>query len=351
MLTVAKGSYDFVHCTETTFRNALRANSYELKDRDAVMPCHMRRMSISRKANVRIISSFNLDKDVVVSSFMQKQNLTIDQVDRLGSDYKKHKEGFRINWALDYMGYSSHFDKAFAVERTCPISDSMNQVVEIAVEDTYLPISHDLPCMSKKLLRDMVGLEILEELKLNVRNGREKVEWEMDVSCVDFALAKAMATKLVKLFDGTDLTSVENWQEGARLVEERCTKREDQAVDLQWEEMKRWDNLDRRVRFPNKGERLKIYMGHWFEQCGPKIRFQEVNATHIVVEDPSGRLLELSNYPVTDDTFWVEPSEMDVCAHSTWRLHRYCKDAVNLTKAEKPLLLQFGDSKHSRRFG
>lgn len=127
--------------------------------------------------------------------------------------------------------------------------------------------------------------------------------------------------------------------------------RENEAVDLQWEEMKLWDNLDRRVRFPSKEQRLKIYMGHWYEQCGPRIRFQQVNATHVVVEEPSGRKLELSNYPDTDGTFWVEPSEMDACANSTWRLHFYCKDAANLTKAERPLLLQFGDARDSRQFG
>lgn len=216
-----KANHDFIGCKSSNLLNALQVSNYELKDRDAFMACHARRMSFSRKSNVRIISSFTLDKDLIISAYMQRKNLTIDEVDRSGSDYKKHKKGFKISWGLDYMGYSNFRDAAFKGEERCPITDSMNQVVEIAVEDTYLPISHDLPCISRKLLKEMIGLDISEELKLNVRNGRKKTEWEMELSCIDIAISKGMTVKLVKLYDGTDL-NVADWRSGARRAEERC---------------------------------------------------------------------------------------------------------------------------------
>lgn len=107
---------------------------------------------------------------------------------------------------------------------TCPITSEMQQLVDIAVEDTYLPISHDLPCISRHLLKEMVGLDIQVALRRNVRNGggNGDVQLQTNISCVDSAIARAMALKIVRLYDGTDLSVSNDWIEDARFVEARC---------------------------------------------------------------------------------------------------------------------------------
>lgn len=217
----AKGSHNVIPCKGTAILNTLTVNKYELKDRDAVMPCRVRRTSISRNANVRFISSFNLDKEITLRLFMQQNNLTSSQLNRSSSEYQTRGKLLRPRWALDQMGYSGP-SPLFDSSQACPISEAMRTTVGVAVEDTYLPISHDLSCMSRKMLKDMVGLEVLEELKLNLRSGRKEVEWDMDVSCIDIAIAKAMTVKLVYLFDGTDLSSAKDWRERARRIEASC---------------------------------------------------------------------------------------------------------------------------------
>lgn len=121
------------------------------------------------------------------------------------------------------MGYSSYKDPAYNALVTCPITSEMQQVVDIAVEDTYLPISHDLPCISRKLLREMVGLDIQTTLMRNVRaGGDEPVKLEPRISCIDVAMARAMTVKIIRLFDGRDLSMSSAWREEARRAEEQC---------------------------------------------------------------------------------------------------------------------------------
>lgn len=101
MLSDAGKDLDILPCWETNLLNALEANSYKLGDRDALMVCHVRRMSLSRERPARIISSFNLEKDMVISAFMEQKNLTIEQVDKNSTVFQDFKEGFKKTWQLE----------------------------------------------------------------------------------------------------------------------------------------------------------------------------------------------------------------------------------------------------------
>lgn len=102
----------------------------------------------------------------------------------------------------------------------------MQQLVDILVEDTFLPISHDLPCMSRILLQKMVGLDVNNDYKLNVRNpeGITLLNTDVDLSCIDVAISRAMALKMVRLFEETNLDEhfSEDWRARALSAEEKC---------------------------------------------------------------------------------------------------------------------------------
>lgn len=101
MLVAAAKGWDILPCWETNLLNALEANWYNLTDRDALMVCHIRRMSVSRERPARIISSFNLEKDMVISAFMEQKNLTIEQVDRNSTLFLDFREGFKKTWQME----------------------------------------------------------------------------------------------------------------------------------------------------------------------------------------------------------------------------------------------------------
>lgn len=124
------------------------------------------------------------------------------------------------------MGYSNFKDRAFRPHTVCPLSDEMRDVIRIAANDTYLPISHDLPCLSKVLLQEMVGLEIGKTLHLNVRGNGKPAKWEMDLSCFDIEISKAMTSKMVMLYDATDLSDNYYWRQSAKRIDRRCAEEE-----------------------------------------------------------------------------------------------------------------------------
>lgn len=101
MLAAAATEWDTLPCWETSLLNALEANSHEITDRDALMVCHIRRMSLSRERPARIISSFNLEKDMVISAYMEQKNLTIELVDKNSTDFLKFMEGFKRTWQIE----------------------------------------------------------------------------------------------------------------------------------------------------------------------------------------------------------------------------------------------------------
>lgn len=140
-------------------------------------------------------------------------------------------------------------------------------------------------------------------------------------------------------------------QIGSNVNVPRPSIRDVKKVDLQLEDMRGWAQLSREVRFPSPEQRLKIYLGNWYETCGPKFRFQRLNETMMLVEEHSGRLLEVFSRPETDGLFWLEPKVLAHCSESTWVLSIYCRDSANLTRARRPVLMQYGDAVDPKGFG
>lgn len=120
------------------------------------------------------------------------------------------------------MGYASSRDPELPSEG-CPLSGRTKGLVDAAVHDTFLPITLDLPCISKKLLSFHLRLNIDEATTANAHSG-EGGEGVDDVKgCVDDALAYGMTAKLLKMYDGTNLSKVQNWREFARRTERDCS--------------------------------------------------------------------------------------------------------------------------------
>lgn len=129
------------------------------------------------------------------------------------------------------------------------------------------------------------------------------------------------------------------------------TQDAEEVVDTQLEDMRGWTKLSREVRFPSPEQRLKIYLGHWYESCGPRFRFQRFNETLMLIEENNGRMLEVVSRPDTDGLFWLEPTVLEKCSRSSWVLAIYCRDSLNLMRAKKPVLMQYGDAVDPKGFG
>jgi hypothetical protein len=71
MIREAEGNVDVTDCRSTTLQNAIRGMDLTNEGRDAIIFCHTRRMSIPRSLDVKIITSFNLEKDMLTSAFLQ----------------------------------------------------------------------------------------------------------------------------------------------------------------------------------------------------------------------------------------------------------------------------------------
>lgn len=135
-----------------------------------------------------------------------------------------------------YFGYTAYKEEPYRKFLTCPISSTMQQFVDIAAEDTFLPISHDLPCVSRKLLWNIAGIDVMDGVpRLNVRDSNSSrpltQEKETDLSCIDEALAKALALKLVRLFEGRDSLDIPpgDWKSVVRGVEEKCQQQQNRV--------------------------------------------------------------------------------------------------------------------------
>jgi hypothetical protein len=222
MIREAEGKVDVTECRSSILENAIRVIGLANLKRDTIVSCHTRRMSIPRSVNVRIITSFNLEKDMLTSAFLQWKNLTIAEFDRSGDEYSTFKNNFQICWSLIYMGYAENDDDVIR-SATCPLSSALLGMIDIAIMDTYLPISHDLPCISRRLLLDMVGLKVKSEMRLNVRNGISNPTWEHDKSCVDVEITKRLTQKMLALFDGTSLDLTRDWRAHARAKDDECS--------------------------------------------------------------------------------------------------------------------------------
>lgn len=81
----------------------------------------------------------------------------------------------------------------------------------------------DLPCISKKLLSFHLRLEIKEPIAANAHSGKGGESFDIDKGCVDDALVHGLTAKLLKMYDGTNLSKADDWREYARRMERDCS--------------------------------------------------------------------------------------------------------------------------------
>lgn len=120
------------------------------------------------------------------------------------------------------MGYTSSHDIDLRNEK-CPLSNRTQGLINAAVQDTFLPITMDLPCISKKMLSFHLKLEIEEPITANAHAGTGGEKMDSDKGCVDDALVQGLTAKLLKMYDGTNLSKVDDWREYSRRVERDCS--------------------------------------------------------------------------------------------------------------------------------
>lgn len=184
--------------------------------------CSIRRMSVPRNVIIHPISSFNLDRDILTAAYMEEKNLPLEKVDKSGESWKEFKAGYSAFSSLDFMGYSSSQDAELTSE-ACPLSNDTQGIVNGAVADTFLPISMDLPCISKKLLSFHLKLEIDEPITANAHSGKRGEGIDSDKGCVEDALVYGLTAKMLKMYDGTKLSQADDWRELARRMERDCS--------------------------------------------------------------------------------------------------------------------------------
>lgn len=105
MLRGGGGGLKVSDCEKSLVENSLNVPRFAARSagRDALVSCHVRRMAIPRTTDARILTSFNLEKDMVLSAYLQEKNLTAATYDRMSDDFVRFKREFRIFWALIYM--------------------------------------------------------------------------------------------------------------------------------------------------------------------------------------------------------------------------------------------------------
>lgn len=220
MMTSANSEWKKVECKKLRSENSMRV-ALDTFDSDIFMACSTRRMSIPRGQEVRFISSFNMERDIVMSAFMEENRLSADKVDKNATSYVDFRKKFKILRSLDYMGYTNSYEEEFQKEQ-CPMSNHTQALVSSAVNDTFLPVSLDLPCISTKLMDLLLGLEITHDVKAKAHIGQEQEDFDPELSCVDDELTYRFTTKLLKMYDGSDLTKIADWRGEARRSEREC---------------------------------------------------------------------------------------------------------------------------------
>lgn len=93
------------------------------------------------------------------------------------------------------------------------------------MDDTFLPITRDLPCISRTLLQKEVDLVLKKEMRLNVRNGGAKQpNWVLEKSCVHIEISRRLTQKMLRMYDRTEMDEGDGWHERARAKDEECGK-------------------------------------------------------------------------------------------------------------------------------
>lgn len=103
-----KEEFEVIPCRNDKILNTLAVSRYQVrnKSKNAILTCHLRRVAFARRPDVRIISSFFVQKDMVLSKYLQGRSLNLsllagDDISiRNTPDYKEFVEGFKIDWQL-----------------------------------------------------------------------------------------------------------------------------------------------------------------------------------------------------------------------------------------------------------
>lgn len=105
MFRAPGGGLQLSDCPNSLVENSLNVPRFagRFPGRDTLVSCHLRRMSIPRGTDARIITSFNLETDMVLLAYLQEKDLTVDTYDRMSAEFLSLKRDFRIFWALIYM--------------------------------------------------------------------------------------------------------------------------------------------------------------------------------------------------------------------------------------------------------
>lgn len=104
-----KDTFQVIPCHSDKVLNTLAVSRYEVKDnsKNFILTCHLRRVVFARRSDVRIISSFFVEKDMVLSKYLHRRSLNLSSHEgnydaiRKSPDYSEFVENFKIDWQLE----------------------------------------------------------------------------------------------------------------------------------------------------------------------------------------------------------------------------------------------------------
>lgn len=104
-----KDTFQVIPCHSDKVLNSLAVSRYQIKDenKNSILTCHLRRAVFARRSDVRLISSFFVEKDMVQSKYLQMRGLNLSFHEsnydalRKSSDYADFVENYKIDWQLE----------------------------------------------------------------------------------------------------------------------------------------------------------------------------------------------------------------------------------------------------------
>lgn len=110
--SAASENFDTLSCDSNKVVTSLAVSSFAFGKRNGFVSCRMRRVVFAQRPDVRLITSFFLDKEFVFSSFLQERglNLSIDSHRRGLSlpDFNSFVDKFQMNWQLKLVHCTFH---------------------------------------------------------------------------------------------------------------------------------------------------------------------------------------------------------------------------------------------------
>lgn len=102
--TAASKNFDMFSCDSNKIANSLAVASFAVENRSLFLSCPMRRVVFAQRPDVRLITSFFLEKELVFSNYLEERDLNLSSdldamADRV-EDYNLFLEKFQINWQI-----------------------------------------------------------------------------------------------------------------------------------------------------------------------------------------------------------------------------------------------------------